>query len=78
MLKKLEKKIKKYERKISDLEVELKEKTAILEETPYEETEKFNSASEDYKNTEAELEKAMSIWEESEMELDELNTRIKA
>ena len=77
-IKRLQKKIKKYERKISDLEVELKEKTKTLEETPYEETDKFNAASEDYKNTEAELEKAMTIWEDSEMELDELNTKVQA
>ncbi|MFT5821514.1 MAG: ATP-binding cassette subfamily F protein 3 [Crocinitomix sp.] len=78
LLKKLEKKIKKYERKISDLEVELKEKTTTLEQTPYEETANFNAATEAFKEAEAELEKSMNIWEESEMELDELNTRIKA
>ena len=77
-LKRLEKKIKKYERKIEDLELELKEKTTALEETPYEETENYNAAAAAFKSSEAELEKAMSIWEESEMELDELKSRIQS
>ncbi len=49
-------------------------KTKVLEETPYDETEKYNAAVADFNATEAELEKAMEIWEESELELDELTS----
>lgn len=76
-LKKLQKKVKKYERKIDDLEQKLKEDTSALEETPYEETEKYNAAAETFKATEAELEKCMGIWEEAAMDLDELNSKIQ-
>lgn len=71
-LKKLESKVQKYERLIEKLEVELKEKTKILEETPYEDLDKYNAAVEAFKAKEKELEDAMTIWEEAELERSEM------
>lgn len=71
-LKKLESKVQKYERLIEKLEVEFKEKTKILEETPYEDFDKYNAAVEAFNTKEKELEEAMAIWEEAELERSEM------
>ena len=72
-IKKLDSKIKKYEREIEELELALKEKTKLLEETPYEDSEKYNAVLADFNQTEKSLETAMENWEQAETERDALN-----
>ncbi len=72
-LKKLEMKIQKIEKSIQELEVKLKEKTVILGETPYQETEKYATAVDEFNKAEQALNDAMTSWEEAEMEREELN-----
>jgi ATP-binding cassette, subfamily F, member 3 len=72
-LKKLEMKIQKIEKSIQELEIKLKEKTDVLGETPYQETEKYAAAVDEFNKAEKALEEAMTLWEEAEMEREELN-----
>jgi len=74
-LKRLESKVKKYEQKIGELEIELKEKTKLLEETSYEETEKYNEVTALFTKTEGDLEEAMERWENASIELDEFKSK---
>lgn len=71
-IKKLDAKIKKYEREIEELERGLKEKAKLLEETSYEDTEKYQAVVTDFNEMEKRLEKAMENWEMAEMERDKL------
>ena len=71
-LKRLDNKIKKWERRIEELEVELKEKTVILDETPYNESEEYKSLLAGFNATQKELEEAMATWENAELEKAEL------
>jgi ATP-binding cassette subfamily F protein 3 len=72
-LKKLEMKIQKIEKSIQELEVKLKEKTDKLGETPYQDAEKYAAAVDEFNKAEKALEEAMTLWEEAEMEREELN-----
>jgi ATP-binding cassette subfamily F protein 3 len=72
-LKKLEMKIQKIEKSIQELEIKLKEKTEILGETPYQDAEKYAAAVDEFNKAEKALEEAMTMWEEAEMEREELN-----
>lgn len=75
-LKKLESKIQKCEKQIEDLEKELKIKTANLEKAPFEDTELYTAAVEAFNQAEKALEKAMTNWEEAELERDELVVKL--
>lgn len=72
-LKKLEMKIQKIEKSIQELEVKLKEKTDLLGETPFQDSEKYTAAVDEFNKAEKALEEAMTLWEEAEMEREELN-----
>lgn len=72
-LKKLEMKIQKIEKSIQELEVKLKEKTDKLGETPYQDADKYAAAVDEFNKAEKALEEAMILWEEAEMEREELN-----
>jgi ATP-binding cassette subfamily F protein 3 len=72
-LKKLEMKIQKIEKSIQELEVKLKEKTDLLGETPYQDADKYAAAVDEFNKAEKALEEAMTLWEEAEMEREELN-----
>lgn len=72
-LKKLEMKIQKIEKSIQELEIKLKEKTEILGETPYQDADKYAAAVDEFNKAEKALEDAMTLWEEAEMEREELN-----
>lgn len=66
-------KIQKIEKSIQELEIKLKEKTEILGETPYQDAEKYAAAVDEFNKAEKALEDAMTLWEEAEMEREELN-----
>jgi ATP-binding cassette subfamily F protein 3 len=72
-LKKLEIKIQKIEKLIQELEVKLKEKTDILGETSYQDTDKYAAAVDEFNKAEKALEEAMALWEDAEMEREELS-----
>jgi ATP-binding cassette subfamily F protein 3 len=72
-LKKLEMKIQKIEKSIQELELKLKEKTDLLGETPFQDSEKYTAAVDEFNKAEKALEEAMTLWEEAEMEREELN-----
>lgn len=72
-LKKLEMKIQKIEKSIQELEIKLKEKTDLLGETPYQDADKYAAAVDEFNKAEKALEDAMTLWEEAEMEREELN-----
>jgi len=76
MLKKLESKIQKCEKRIEELEKELKEKTVALESTPFEDTDAYTAAVKAFETAEKALEEAMSNWEETELERDELLVKL--
>jgi ATP-binding cassette subfamily F protein 3 len=72
-LKKLEIKIQKIEKLIQELEVKLKEKTDILGETSYQDTDIYAAAVDEFNKAEKALEEAMALWEDAEMEREELS-----
>ena len=72
-MKKLEIKIQKIEKLIQELEVKLKEKTDILGETSYQDTDKYAAAVDEFNKAEKALEEAMALWEDAEMEREELS-----
>lgn len=74
-LKKLESKIKKYEFKVDELEKKVKQNLAKLESTSYDDTAAYENALKAFNEAEKDLEKAMKIWEETELELDEFKTK---
>lgn len=74
-LKKLDNKIKKWERKIEELETSLKAKTKELDETPYSDTPAYQEMLDAFNATQKELEHAMQTWEASELEKAELEAK---
>lgn len=71
-LKRLDNKIKKWERRIEELEVEVKEKTTLLDATPYSESDEYKALLADFNATQKALEEAMETWENAELEKAEL------
>ena len=69
-IRKLESRVKNLENKIGELEENLKEKTALLETTPFDDTNAYNKALTDFNEAQTSLEEAMKNWEDSSMELD--------
>lgn len=71
-IKKLESKIKNCERKIESVELDLKEKTKLIEVTPYSETGDYQKLLTEFTQLEKDLEKIMEDWENAALELDEI------
>jgi len=69
-IRKIESKIQKCEMRVDELEKELKQKTILLENAPFEDTVLYAKAVEAFNVTEKALEDAMSAWEEAELERD--------
>lgn len=74
-LRKLESDLKKVERKIADLEIEVKEKTAKLEITSFEDTNAYNLVLNELSDAQSKLENCMSEWESVSEELDTLQAK---
>ncbi len=72
-VKKLTSKVKNSERKIAQLEEEVKQKTEALAKVDFEDAEKYNKALADFNQTEEKLAEAMETWEEAVMELEEFS-----
>lgn len=69
-IRKIESKIQKCEMRVDELEKELKQKTILLENAPFEDAVLYAKAVEEFNATEKALEDAMSAWEEAELERD--------
>ena len=75
-LKKLDNKIKKWERKIEELELQLKKETKVLDETPYDDSPAYQNLLARFNKTQKDLEHAMETWEASETEKSELESKL--
>ena len=74
-LRKLESDLKKVERKISELEGTVKEKTAELEVTPFDNTNAYNLVLNQLSEAQAQLEGKMAEWESISEELEGLQAK---
>lgn len=71
LIKKLENQIKKLEREIESIEKQLKDKTAELEVTDFNDSAKYEKITTDFKDLETKLEQVMKEWEDAVLELEE-------
>ncbi len=67
-IRKIESKIQKCEMRVEELEKELKQKTSLLENTPFEDTVLYAKVVAEFSATEKALDEAMLAWEEAELE----------